>query len=121
MGEEPPDENEEKVKAVKGVHDSIPTWPEWDLPKDWRIAFKQLPSGPHKIYIPPGQDEGFLYQRTDVEQYLREGKKLALFNESKPMVEKMAIAAEKDHDKKKRKREAFVVTVEDYVDCSTLI
>ena len=41
--------------------DVIPTWPEWDIPQDWRIAFKQLPTGPHKIYIPPGSDDGFLF------------------------------------------------------------
>jgi len=54
----------DNARAVVSVHDSIPTWPVQDwLPRDWRIAFRQLPSGVHKVFIPPGQEEGLCYCR----------------------------------------------------------
>lgn len=107
-------------KQIKTVHDSIPTWPEWDLPKDWRIGFKQLPSGPHKIYIPPGQDEGFLYHKTCVQTYLSVGKAVTLFAESKPMAQRSAEADAKKPNNKKKRRLA-PATLDAYVDCPSLI
>jgi len=82
--------------------DLIPTWSDDDgwLPLDWRIGFKQKPLSVHKIYIPPGQDEGFCYQKQDVLEYLRTGKKLTRFGVSKPLAVRKAIAAAA----KKRKR-----------------
>jgi len=76
--QEPPSkkDSEHAVVRVRYVTDpdAIPNWPddeeEW-LPKDWTIGFRQLPSGLHRIYIPPGlEDEGFLYHRSTVMEWL---------------------------------------------------
>ena len=108
-----------KVKKPRTVAEAIPAWPEWDLPKDWRIAYKQLPTGPHKIYIPPNQDYGFLHHRSCVDRYLSEGKKLTLIAESKPMDEKMLITSEnaKETYKGKRSSESVATALENYIDC----
>lgn len=69
---------------VKSVHDSPPNWPDGDwLPLDFRIGWRQLPSGLHRIYVPPGHDEGFLWHRADVMDYLSQGKTLCPFTNSK--------------------------------------
>ena len=82
------------------------------------MAYKQLPTGPHKIYIPPNQDYGFLYHRYCVDRYLSEGKKLTLFAESKPMAEKMLITSENAKETYKRKRSSGSVApaLENYID-----
>ena len=37
--------------------DVFPRWPEGDwLPRDWRLGFRELPSGLHRIHVPPNQD-----------------------------------------------------------------
>jgi len=111
---------EPKEKKVITVHDKIPAWPDWHLPRNWRLAFKQLPTGPHKIYIPPDQDTGFLYHRSCVEEYLEKGfKKLVLFDESKPMAQRSEEAAANAGEKKKRKKGA--ATLEDYVESSEVM
>lgn len=79
--------------------ESIPSWPDEDpewLPRDFKLCFRQLPSGTHKIYIPPGQMEGFLYHKSSAMDYLA-GKKMNLsaFGSSKPMAEVMASATTK--------------------------
>jgi len=77
------------------VETAVPSWPglEW-LPKDWRIAFRQLPSRLHRIYIPPDQEEGFCYHRSDVERYLAgERGKLSAIGSSKPMAQICEIVA----------------------------
>ena len=55
---------------------AVPGWPtEWDLPRDWRLVYRRLPSSLHRCYVPPDQDEGFLFHRTDVEAWLTGAKK----------------------------------------------
>lgn len=72
--------------------DAIPSWPEGDwLPLNWRISYRQLPGGLHKVYVPPGQSEGFCYQIADVPLYLSgEKTRLSPFASSKQMVDIMA-------------------------------
>jgi len=94
---EPPQPKEGQEKAVKSVSDpdAIPHWPEegW-LPKEWFLAFRQLPSGLHRIYIPPGQREGFCYHRSTVMEYLSgENPRLSPFGTSMAMAEDSANAA----------------------------
>jgi len=95
--------------------DAIPHWPEdeedW-LPKDFKIAFRQLPSRLHRVYVPPGkEDEGFLYHRATVAEWLAGKASLSPFGTSKPMAEISAQAAEKGKGGTKRKR----ASIEDYI------
>eukprot|EP00927_Polykrikos_kofoidii_P060016 TRINITY_DN55098_c0_g1_i1.p1 TRINITY_DN55098_c0_g1~~TRINITY_DN55098_c0_g1_i1.p1 ORF type:complete len:755 (-),score=156.71 TRINITY_DN55098_c0_g1_i1:63-2267(-) len=94
---------EDEPKECPSVHEAIPKWPEGDwLPKDWRLAFRKLPSRLHRIFIPPNQEEGFLYHRTDVEMYLAGNKtSVSLFGTSMPMAEISANAASGDPSLKK--------------------
>lgn len=88
------EEERESSKRTKYVTDpdAIPTWPTdeepW-LPIEWKIAWRQLPSGLHRIYIPPGCDEeGFLYHRSTVVDWLAgNNPKLTPMGTSKPMAE----------------------------------
>lgn len=108
------EEKEDVPKKVRGVHDEPPKWPEDDfVPHTWRIAWRQLPSTLHKIYIPPGQDEGFLFHRSCVEEYLAKGKNLTPFEGSKPMAEISANAGT-GLNKKAKKRKLRVATASDY-------
>lgn len=80
----------EEVKIVKSVADAIPSWPEGDwLPKDWRVAYRQLPQSLHKVFIPPGQEEGFCYHRSSVQAYLTDGTSLTPMSTSRPAVLKL--------------------------------
>lgn len=90
---------EKDVSASKGNPDNIrtavPSWPAggW-LPTTWRIAFRRLPGQLHRIHIPPGQNEGFLYHRSCVESYIKgEKTQLAAFGSSRPQA---LISEEKD-------------------------
>mmetsp|Transcript_54074 Transcript_54074/g.152008 ORF Transcript_54074/g.152008 Transcript_54074/m.152008 type:complete len:401 (+) Transcript_54074:151-1353(+) len=78
--------------------DAIPSWPDdsdW-LPKDWKVAYRQLPSGLHKCYIPPGVDDGFLYHKDTVLKWLRgEKPTLSPMKNSRPMSEIMKESAER--------------------------
>lgn len=73
----PSAEREQPGENKKSLHSSVPSWPvdDW-LPRDWRIAWRKLPSTLHKIFIPPGQEVGFLFHRSCVASYLTEGKTL---------------------------------------------
>lgn len=92
--ERPPEpEDGEKTKVTRYVTDpdAIPHWPDdededW-LPKDFKIAYRQLPSGLHRIYVPPGyENEGFLYHRATVMSWLAgETTTVSPFNTSKPI------------------------------------
>lgn len=85
--------------------DLWPSWPDGDwLPLTWRIGFRQLPSGPHKIYIPPNQDKAFAYHRSTVEKYLKTGTGLSPFETSKPMEVRSAAAKRKREGPKRRKK-----------------
>lgn len=102
---EPPAKEEGSDKARPRTRyvtdpDSIPGWPEdeddW-LPKDFKLAFRQLPSGLHRIFIPPGkEEEGFLYHKSAVIEYVSgEKTTLSSFGNSRPMAEISAAAAER--------------------------
>jgi len=91
-----PKEDEQGKKVVGSVHDSVPPWPkesDW-LPKDWKIGWRHLPTKLHRIYVPPGHDEGFLWHRSEVDEYLA-GTRTTLtpIKSSKKMVEISAKAA----------------------------
>lgn len=81
-----------KPLTVKNCHDSLPSWPgegdsaatcprlrqmvagkgaeeKW-LPRDWSICFRQLPTGLHRCYLPPGETDAFLWHRACVEEWL---------------------------------------------------
>lgn len=122
---EPPKLTEDGEKAVKRVtdEDAIPSWPEegW-LPKDWRIAFRQLPSGLHRIFIPPGQDEGFLYHRHLVMEWLTGTKpNLSPFGSSKPMAKISELALTGSNPKKRKKGHiTMVANPDDYEDFALL-
>lgn len=129
---EPPpkveDEEGNKIARVKYVTDSdaIPHWPEEDwLPKDFRILYRQLPSGLHTIYVPPGQDDGFLYHRHLVMDYV-DGKveRLSPFGTSKFQADIAAKNVEDASTKRKVKRHrsdgASEARVEDYEECGGL-
>lgn len=102
---EPPAPKEEGEKAKPRTRyvtdaDAIPLWPEDDddwLPKDFKLAFRQLPSGLHRVFIPPGkEEEGFLYHRSTVMEYLSGGKmSLSSWGNSKPMADISAAVAER--------------------------
>lgn len=89
--------------------DAIPNWPEdsedW-LPQDWKIGFRQLPSGLHRIFVPPGyEDEGFLYHRSTVMQWIAgEVTTVSPFGTSKPATVISAMAAEKGTGGVKRRK-----------------
>mmetsp|Transcript_44066 Transcript_44066/g.104272 ORF Transcript_44066/g.104272 Transcript_44066/m.104272 type:complete len:419 (+) Transcript_44066:76-1332(+) len=101
----PPPAPKTEKKEVADIRTAVPNWPEEiDMPKDWRLAFRRLPSTLHRIYIPPGQDEGFLYQKSEVLEYLNDpSKKLSPFGTSKPMA---VISKESKNPNKKRKRDS---------------
>lgn len=96
------DADGESKTRTKYVTDegSIPPWPEdeedW-LPKDWRICYRQLPSGLHKIYIPPGQDKGFCFHRSTVMEYFASGGNITLtpLEGSRQMTQIIQAATEK--------------------------
>lgn len=120
-----PKEDGEKAKPrVKYVTDAdcIPGWPEdegdW-LPKDFKIAFRQLPSGPHRIYIPPGkEDEGFLYHRSLVGEWLSgEKTTLSSFGNSKPMANISAAALQRGTSKAQKRNHNKQASPEDYEPC----
>jgi len=88
--EEEEGEQEVKISFVTDP-DLWPTWPDDWLPKDWRLCFRQLPSGTHKIYVPPNQEAGFCYQRKGAEDYINskgKSKNLTPFGTSQFMEEK---------------------------------
>lgn len=111
---EPPprkeDEDGNKIARVRYVTDpdAIPIWPhegEIHVPLDFKLAFRQLPSGLHPIWIPPGKDdEGFLYQKHLIPEWLSgELTKVSPFGTSKPMSEISEAAAAKGTSKKRKK------------------
>jgi len=114
--ERPEKKEDEDGKAIPRVRyvsdpDAIPHWPEdgeIHVPKDFKCAFRQLPSGLHPIYIPPGKDnEGFLYQKHLVPLWVSgELTRVTPFDGSTFM----ANAGEK----KKRKLEDTPATLEDF-------
>mmetsp|Transcript_55113 Transcript_55113/g.139187 ORF Transcript_55113/g.139187 Transcript_55113/m.139187 type:complete len:409 (+) Transcript_55113:90-1316(+) len=129
---EPPAAKEEGAKPRTRYvtdPDAIPIWPEdeddW-LPKDFKIAFRQLPSGLHRIFIPPGREqEGFLYHRSTVQEYLSgEKTSLSSFGNSKPMADISAAVAERAPQgkaqkapKRKHTEERKQAHAEDYSPC----
>eukprot|EP00927_Polykrikos_kofoidii_P002987 TRINITY_DN11188_c0_g1_i1.p1 TRINITY_DN11188_c0_g1~~TRINITY_DN11188_c0_g1_i1.p1 ORF type:complete len:415 (-),score=69.67 TRINITY_DN11188_c0_g1_i1:169-1413(-) len=131
------DDGSARVKLVTDP-DAIPHWPEDDwLPKDWRIGFRQLPSGLHRIHVPPNQEEGFCYHRASVLEYLSGANtKLSLFGSSKRMADISAQAAEnpethrKERHKHKHKHKhkhtkhkeppLKIARLEDYETCGVL-
>lgn len=98
---DPSEKEESEGPRIRYVtdEDSIPAWPEengveW-LPQDWRLVFRQLPSGLHKCYVPPGQDAGFCYHKAIVAEFLAGNTgKLSLFGGSRPMAEVVKQAVE---------------------------
>lgn len=117
--------SEPGVATVPSVHEAVPKWPDHDwLPKDWRVAFRRLPSKLHTIFVPPGQEDGFLYHRSDVEKYLTgEKTTLSLFGTSKPQ-SVISLHAGKGESypakKKHRVHTARVAREEDYVESSSI-
>ena len=94
--------------------DAIPSWSD-SLPEGWRVAFRQLPGGLHKIYVPPNQEKGFVYQGADVPLYLKGEKSLSLFGSSRPM----ATRPNKKRSRSKREKElavAHYASPADYVE-----
>lgn len=70
------------------IHKIVPPWPNDDwLPKDWRIAYRKLPGRLHRVFVPPGQDEGFCYHKSNVEKFIAGQGQLSSFGNSKPMAE----------------------------------
>lgn len=83
------------------LQQAVPSWPEDDwLPKDFRIGYRRLPKNLHRIYVPPNQEEGFLYHRKDVEAYLEGKKGVSPFGTSRWMAEISAEAQTNREDKK---------------------
>mmetsp|Transcript_73160 Transcript_73160/g.164356 ORF Transcript_73160/g.164356 Transcript_73160/m.164356 type:complete len:400 (-) Transcript_73160:181-1380(-) len=112
-----PKEDEQGKKVVGSVHDSVPPWPkesDW-LPKDWKIGWRHLPTKLHRIYVPPGHDEGFLWHRSEVDEYLA-GTRTTLtpIKSSKKMVEISAKAAAAGTQKKRK------IVTDDYEECAAL-
>jgi len=116
-----------RVKYVTDP-DTIPSWPtdeeEW-LPKDWSLVYRQLPSGPHKCYVPPNQEDGFYFHRKNVEGILKgEYTSLSLFGNSRPQ---LSISKDGRPPRKKgyRKFEKKTITKEaiedDYVAASLVV
>eukprot|EP00929_Paragymnodinium_shiwhaense_P096047 TRINITY_DN5748_c0_g1_i1.p1 TRINITY_DN5748_c0_g1~~TRINITY_DN5748_c0_g1_i1.p1 ORF type:complete len:373 (+),score=48.22 TRINITY_DN5748_c0_g1_i1:163-1281(+) len=89
----------------------IPSWPEW-LPEDWRVVCRQVQDHPHKCFIPPGQNEGFLFSKELVLKYLDRPGAITVtsFAESQTAQERGQIP------KRRRKHGVDIVTVaaEDY-------
>lgn len=119
------DENGEKVTQIRYVTDpdAIPNWPkeeegDW-LPKDWKLGFRQLPSGLHRIYIPPGYDDvGFLYHRDTVMKWLSgEITSVSEFGSSRPFSSGSAAAAPGGKPLKKKHR-VGPLTLSDFGECS---
>lgn len=73
-------------RTERCISTAVPTWPDWDLPHDWRLGYRKLPSQQlHPIYVPPNQNEGFLMQKYEVEAYLAGVEEtLTLFSEYDP-------------------------------------
>lgn len=98
--------------------DAIPNWPEEEWwPKDFKAAYRQLPSGLHPIFIPPGVEGKFLYQKHMVAPYLagdRTKYRLTDMEGSTTMEEKTAIAADKPANKKRKREVAHYADVTDY-------
>eukprot|EP00930_Biecheleria_cincta_P049042 TRINITY_DN34286_c0_g1_i1.p1 TRINITY_DN34286_c0_g1~~TRINITY_DN34286_c0_g1_i1.p1 ORF type:complete len:688 (+),score=101.35 TRINITY_DN34286_c0_g1_i1:36-2066(+) len=108
----PPKESDETYKPrVRYVTDpdAIPNWPDDDwFPKDFKAAYRQLPSGLHPIFIPPGVEGKFLYHKNMVAPYLAGDtakSKLTDMDSSTTMANISAIAAEHPGQGRKRKRE----------------
>jgi len=117
------------VKAIDSIDTRIPNWPEnadW-LPKDWRIAYRWCGSRDLKIYIPPNQEEGFIYEASDVRKYLA-GTKTTLSPFESSMSQALISElvgnnnARKSDDMKKKTSKVvheeghIEVGIEDYVD-----
>lgn len=110
--------------------DAVPQWPEggeqgdW-LPRNWRVVFKQLPQSLHRAFVPPDQEEGFLYHRTDVVQWL-DGTKTSVcaFATSMFMADISAAVGTDLRQKKSRKAggdpNRRVVSSEEYTLCEAL-
>jgi len=103
------DGNKSYVPRVRYVTDPdcIPNWPdegEIHVPNDFKLAFRQLPSGLHPIWIPPGkEDEGFLYQKTLIPQWLSGAlTTVSAFGTSKPMASISAGAKTRKSEKKRK-------------------
>jgi len=103
--------------------DAIPKWPdegeiqEIHVPNDFKLAFRQLPSGLHPIWIPPGkEDEGFLYQKHLIPQWLSGAlTTVSAFGTSKPMASVSAGAkARKSEKKRKAEYEDLPATLADF-------
>jgi hypothetical protein len=106
--EKPVKEEDEDGKAIPRVRyvtdpDAIPPWPEEGLPRDWKVSYRQLPSGLHPIFIPPGKDEeGFLYQKALVSKWLSgELTKVSPFEGSK-FNPAMSAGKKAAHEKKRK-------------------
>jgi len=103
---DPPPPKEDSTPKVKDINETFPTWPDWadevGLTKEWKVALRRLPSRLHRIFIPPGQqDQGFLWHRSEVEEYIQGTwtRELTPFQNSVTMAARM-----KDPEKRKRKR-----------------
>ena len=53
--------------------DAIPSWPDEEqgwLPTNFRVSYRQKQDALHQIFIPPDQEEGFIWNKQDVIDYL---------------------------------------------------
>ncbi|CAK0848938.1 unnamed protein product [Prorocentrum cordatum] len=116
------DDDEPRVRYVTDP-DAIPNWPEpeddgseW-LPREFKIGFRQLPRGLHRIYVPPGkEDVGFLYHRHSVIEYLAGKTDLSPLGTSKTMT---AVSEGAMH--RKRKAEPMLLaTLADFTQSASL-
>lgn len=93
------------MEEGRSVHDAIPKWPDtWELPHDWRLAFRKLGgSGSlHKVFIPPAQNTGFLYHRSEAEEWMA-GTRTTAFPFAASVRIKGKTDEENEQIKKKRK------------------
>lgn len=77
---------------------STPKWPDGDwLPRDWRVAYRRLPTSLHRIYVPPSQSAGYLYTPMCVEKYLKDGSstRLVSFDDALLLKEVLRIDVQK--------------------------
>ena len=54
--EEKAEDDDTTTKKYVTDDDVFPRWPGDWLPRDWRLGFRELPSGLHRIHVPPNQD-----------------------------------------------------------------
>jgi len=102
--EEKAEDDDTTTKKYVTDDDVFPRWPGDWLPRDWRLGFRELPSGLHRIHVPPNQEEGFCYHRAGVLEYIQTGRKLSSFGTSLPAEEKWGHVEIK---KRKHKRDGW--------------